>query len=407
MQFLKKDFVNEITLLKGGFIAVIGIACFFSFTGRPILAEAVGNKVEMTIFYSETCVHCVHEKVFLEKLEEKYSNFIANEFLISDSENHPLLAELYERYKVPQSVQGFVPISFAGDRYFLGYTDDESTGKEIEDYVIFLLGDSDGTENPDERPIKIPIFGWEIYPSKLSPLPLAIILGTLDGFNACAMVALGFLLAVLVATGIRGRVVIIGGTFILVSGIVYFLFISAWLNLLLVSKHLQLITTIVGVIIIVFSVFLLKDYVYGAVCKLCDIRPAKRQIFTRAQKKLLGTMKKIVSGKGSLPVMLLGVVAVAAGVNSVELVCSFGFPLAFTNILSDLNLSIFSRYIYILIYVIFYMIDDFIIFLIAVFTLKITGVSQKYLRTIKLVSAIVLLALGIIMILSPGLLGSL
>jgi hypothetical protein len=383
------------------------VSSFVSFPKDRVFAETVDKEIEMTIFYSETCVHCIHEREFLGKLEDKYSNFVANEFLISDSANYKLLAELYKKYEVPESAQGFVPISFVGEKFFLGYNDDATTGKEIEDYIVSLIESEGGSSIISEQPIRVPIFGWEIYPSKLSPLPLAIVLGTLDGFNACAMIALGFLLAVLIATGVRARVVIIGGTFILVSGIVYFLFISAWLNLLLVSKHLQLITTLVGVIIIVFSVFLLKDYIYGVVCKLCAIRPAKRQIFTRAQKKLLETMKKIVSSNGSLPVLILGVVAVAAGVNSVELVCSFGFPLAFTNVLSDLNLSLFSRYMYILIYIFFYMLDDLIVFLIAVFTLKITGASQKYLKLVKLVSAIVLLALGIIMIFTPGLLGSL
>jgi len=405
--FFPNNKINKVFFIIGVFVAVLGAIGFISFQESAVFAETTDSKIEMTLFYSETCVHCVHEKAFLEKLQAQYPNFVASEFLISNSENYTLLADLYEKYEVPQSVHGFVPISFVGEKYFLGYTDDETTGKEIEDYILSLMGEDHNSLVAGERPIRIPVFGWEIYPSELSPLPLAIVLGTLDGFNACAMLALGFLLAFLVATGVRGRVVIIGGTFILVSGIVYFLFISAWLNLLLVSKHLQLITTLVGVVIIVFAIFLLKDYLHGVVCKLCEIKPAKRKIFTRAQKKLLDTMKKIVSGSSSLPLLLLGVVAVAAGVNSVELVCSFGFPLAFTNILSDLNLSVFSRYTYILIYIIFYMLDDFIVFLIAVFSLKITGVSQKYLKFVKLVSAIVLLALGIIMIFNPGLLGSL
>ncbi|MCX6737942.1 MAG: hypothetical protein NTY11_00790 [Candidatus Parcubacteria bacterium] len=118
-------------------------------------------------------------------------------------------------------------------------------------------------------------------------------------------------------------------------------------------------------------------------------------------------MKKIISADSSLIILLLGVTAIAIGINSVELVCSFGFPLAFTNILSDLNLPAFSRYMYILVYIIFYMLDDFIVFLIAVFTLRITGTSEKYLKYVKLISAIVLLILGFIMIFSPKLLGSL
>jgi len=393
--FLKKSF--SFTLV---FILLLG--AFIFVPKNEALAEEAEEKIEIYLFYSSTCTHCANELSFLEQMENKYPQLDVKELLFS--QNAKLATEFYEQYDVPIDVHGYVPISFIGERFFLGYDSDNITGEEIEEYIVSLIQGEDSSQGTSTPISSVKFFGLEINVSKFSPLPLAIILGALDGFNACAMVALAFLLTVLVATGIRKRVILIGGTFILVSGIVYFLFISAWLNLFLVSKNLGLITLISGLIIVFFSLILLKDYYYGIICKLCAIKPGKQGFFIRSQKKLLDKMKNLTSSKIPLPLMLLGVILVAIGVNSVDLVCSFGFPLAFTRILSNLQISTFSYYFYILIYIIFFMLDDFLIFLVAVFTLRITAVSEKYLKAVKLISGIVLLFLGLILLVKPELL---
>ena len=115
-------------------------------------------------------------------------------------------------------------------------------------------------------------------------------------------------------------------------------------------------------------------------------------------------MEELTTSKMSLPLMLLGVSIIAVGVNSIELVCSMGIPLAFTSLLSSLNLTSSSYYFYLVVYIIFYMLDDFLIFLLAVWTLRITSVSKKYLQIIKLVSGILLLILGLIILFNPSIL---
>jgi thiol-disulfide isomerase/thioredoxin len=360
------------------------------------------EKIEIDFFFGAICPFCAQEKIFLRELIDKYPEIELREY--NASENIDLLMEKYQSYAVPENLWGFVPISFVGERYFLSF--DEQVADDIEDYVLELIeGISQPPPEPpsDEHKISLPIFG-EISLSRLSPLTLSIVLGALDGFNACAMVALGFLLTVLISTGIRERVFLIGGTFILVSGIVYFLFISAWLNLFLVLSHLKFITNLVGGIIAIFAIFLLKDYFHGVVCKLCEIKPGKENIFVRFEKKLFKRMETISKMETSLPVTIFGTVIVAAGVNMVELCCSFGFPLVFTRILTSFNLPTSSYYFYLLIYILFYMIDDFIIFIIAVLTLRITQASQKYLKAIKLISGILLLFLGLIIMFCPEIL---
>ncbi len=410
-------------------ILALFLFLFLGFSQTGVSAQT--DELTLYSFYSPTCPHCAEEKVFLEKLQEDYSQLNIKYLDITDAENRRILEDLYSDYQVPNQFWSLVPIIFVGDEYILGYGGEETTGKKIESIVADLLKEDssadgeegeepgggeegEGDEEEESYPgditsevqldkLKIPLIG-EIDASSFSPLALAVVLGTLDGFNACAMVALGFLLTILVATGVRKRLIIIGGTFILVSGIVYFLFITAWLNLFFLLGTVKYITIVVAFIIILFALLLLKDYYYGVVCKLCQIKPGDKNILTKIEKGFFKKMERIVSADLPLPLLLGGVIFVAAGINTIELFCSFGFPLVFTKFLSTLSLSSASYYFYIFIYVLFYMIDDLLIFLIAVWTLRVTQASEKYLKIIKLVSALVLLLLGLVMLLKPELL---
>lgn len=393
-----------INIFKKVFLATL-VAVFLFSIFLPFSVQAEENP-EINFFFSPTCPVCAQEKIFLDELENKYPEVIINRFDLSNRENYELLARLFDIYQVPESEQGVVPVTFIdgkslGGQYFIGYG--EKIDSVVEQYIQELIdGSSESTINQatSTGKISLPIIG-EINLSGLSPLTLSVAVGALDGFNACAMVALGFLLAVLAATGVRKRVFIIGGTFILVSGLVYFLFIAAWLNLFLFLGYVRIITVVVSVIIIAFAVFLLRDFAIGVVCKICDVPEGKEGILTRWQRKLFVYLSNLTTKTMSLPLTLLGVSLVAAGINMIELFCSIGFPLAYTNILTSYGLSIGAYYGYLAIYILFYMIDDFLIFLIAVVTLRITKIGDKYLRAVTLISGIILLILGILMLVQP------
>ncbi len=362
-------------------------------------AVSAAEPLEFTFFYSSTCPHCKEERAFLDVLEEKYPELKVNGYEIAyHSENQDILVQFYQEYGVPKEEWGMVPVLFTPQKYFIGF--DKKIGENIEACLVECLG---GSASTSAAVIKVPILG-KISLSRLSPLTLAVVMGGLDGFNACAMVALGFLLTSLIATGAREKVLWIGGTFILVSGIVYFVFITASFNLFLVLEKINFITNLVGLIIILFAAFMLKDYFHGIICKVCQVDAGKGNWFSRWEQKMFSKMQALTDSKKSLILMLAGVSMVAAGINLVELVCSFGFPLAFIKILTSFNLSSTSYYFYLFIYVILYMLDDFIIFLLAAATLRITQVSEKYLKAVKLISAVVLLVLGLVMMIKPELL---
>lgn len=373
--------------------------------------------IELDFFYLTTCPHCHSEMEFLEQIKQKYPELKINEYPVEKRENLDLMLSKYREYDVPRDAWGRVPATFFENVYVIGFKEDV-TDEQIDSYLSQIIEEKKEVEinssaNPGdisdvtipidaETKIKLPFVG-EVDVLHHSPLVLSVLFGTLDGFNPCAMTALCFLLASLVASGARKRVLIIGGVFIFVSGFVYFLFIAAWFNLFLALAYVKFITTLVGILVVFFAFMILKEYFSGVICKFCETE-AKKDFISETQKKLLLKMEKITRAEVPLMWSFLGVVLIAAGVNLIELFCSMGFPAAFTGILSDMGISEASFYLYLLVYIFFYMLDDLIIFLIAAATLRITQSSQKYLKLVKLISGILLLILGFILIFKPGLL---
>ena len=126
----------------------------------------------------------------------------------------------------------------------------------------------------------------------------------------------------------------------------------------------------------------------------CEVVDSKKR------KNIIEKIKKFTLEK-SLILGLLGVMTLAVSVNFIELACSAGLPLLFTQILALNNLSKLSYMIYILIYIFFFLIDDIIVFVIAMFTLKITGISNKYSKYSHLIGGIIMLLIGLLMIIKP------
>lgn len=385
----------------------------------PTTAGAA-EKVEINFFHSQTCPYCQKEGEFLNKLQQEFPEIIINRYDVAEKSTIVKIESFYKEYKIPEENWGLVPATFINGQAYLGFSDQSEA--VIRNQINKLLNGEDGNfsteisagtfeeqvadqlETLKQRKIKIPFLG-EFQVAGFSPLALSSMVGILDGFNACALVALSILLAILISTGNRKRVIIVGGTFILVSGLVYYIFIAAWLNVFLLLGYIRIITYLISLLVIVFGAFLLKDYFNDIICKICDIKNDNQNgLLTRVQRYLFAKANKTISSEMPLILMLLTIAVIAAGINLIELFCSLGFPLAYTKILASHNLPTYQYYLYLLVYIFFYILDDLLIFLLAVFTLRLTKVSDKYLKYVKLISGLVLLILGLIMIFKPELL---
>lgn len=366
------------------------------------------NKIYISFFYGDGCPHCAKEGLFLEKLENDYPNVEVKRFEVSNNrENVELMSKTAKELGI--NVTG-VPLTIIGREAISGYFNDATTGTRIHrivrehsvigcvDTVGNIQNNGDNKEGAQCAPeegdniIALPFFG-KINPQKWSLPLLTIVIAAIDGFNPCAMWVLVFLISLLVGMQNRKKMWALGSTFIIMSGIVYFLFLSAWLNLFLFLGFISIIRIIIGLVAIGSGIHHLKEWWTNreGICKVADME---------RKQKIMDRFKRIVEEQ-NFWLALGGIAAIAIAVNMIELVCSAGLPAIYTNVLAMADLSFFTYYFYLILYIIIFMLDDMLIFVIAMTTLQITGISAKYSRWSNLVGGIIILILGLLLIFKP------
>ena len=245
-----------------------------------------------------------------------------------------------------------------------------------------------------EQNYEVPVLG-HIKAKEVSLPLLSIVLGLVDGFNPCAMWILVFLISMLFGMKDRKKMWILGSTFILTSGIVYLLFMVSWLNLAVFLTSIKLIRLLIAIFSIIFGMYNIYRYIDSLNKEDgCDVTDKEDR------KKIMKKIKKITTNQKFI-LSIIGIMTLAVSVNILELLCSLGLPVVFTNILALNHLNILEYSIYILIYIIFFLIDDIIVFTVAMMSMKIKGISNKYTKYSHLIGGIIMVLLGILMALKP------
>ncbi|MFA4942006.1 MAG: hypothetical protein WC582_05485, partial [Patescibacteria group bacterium] len=241
--------------------------------------------------------------------------------------------------------------------------------------------------------INIPILG-EVKVAGLSLPIFTVIVGALDGFNPCAMWVLLFLISLLLGMKDRKKMWILGSSFIIASGAVYFLFLAAWLNFFLFLGFIFWIRLVIGVFAMGSGYYHLKEYFKNrkGVCAVTGDEK-RRAWFDRI---------KVVIAKENFWLALGGIIILAGAVNLVELLCSAGLPAIYTQVLTLSNLSSWQYYTYLLLYIFVFMLDDILIFVIAMLTLQMRAVNSKYASWSNLIGGIIIFAIGVLLIFRPG-----
>ena len=208
---------------------------------------------------------------------------------------------------------------------------------------------------------------------------------------------INFLITLLLRVKEKSKRWLIGLTFLFTSGLVYLISMLG-INLALNIVAVKLVRTLIGVFILVMGILSLAKYIKNRKkdvgCTIVDSE--KRQKITKR-------MINITSNK-SLILVILGIIALAASVNIVELACSLGFPVVFSEILALNNVHGLIRIMYLLLYILFYMMDDLIVFIISMVTMEVTGITNKYNKICTLVSAIIMIAIGLLLVFKPSIL---
>ena len=365
------------------------------------------EKVNLYLFHSETCMHCQAEIEYLNNLEKEYDNLKVHLYEVDrHKDNAKTMIKVKEKLGIDSPN---VPFTVIGNYYYIGFNDGVGDGiKElVEKYsneketnmVKPILEDK---EVPDVEMLNgeiktINVFGKEINPAKISLPVLSIILGTIDGFNPCAMWVLIFLISMLFNMKDRKKMWCLGITFLVTSAVVYLLFMFAWLGIttqLLTKvswfKILIALVALIGAFVNLKSFY--KSIKTGTGCEVVD---------DKKRKKIFQKIKRITTEK-SFILALLGVMILAASVNVIELACSAGIPVLFTNVLALNELTKLQTTLYIYIYILFFLIDDIIIFVIAMLTLNIKAISTRYTKYSHLIGGILMLIIGLLMLFKPN-----
>lgn len=360
------------------FIKRIFLVIFLTFLFlTPSLSLAKSSDTTIHFFTSPTCPHCLAAKNFFNELaaDERVS-FELQEYDIS--RNVWRAQEFYKDYKVPNAQQGLVPAIFIDDEYYIGFN--ENTKQDI---IAYLL------EQETERSslTKIPLLG-EVNLKNLSLPVLAITLGVVDGFNVCSLGALIIILGLVMVLGSRRRIILLGGAFILTTAIIYGLMIFVWHQFFsLIAPYIRSLEMLIGLLAIAGGIYLLREfykaYKSGPVCSTNNL-----------MSRLTPKIEKIFKNKTNWAVLLGAVIIFATVVTVVEFPCSAFLPVLFTGILVESGISFNASIGYIGLYMVFYLLDEIIIFLIAVATMRIKIVSPKFIIFFNLLAALIFLFLG-------------
>lgn len=410
---------------------------FAVFLLLPVSAKADEKVINIHLFYGNGCPHCAAEEEFLsDYLKDRTDVKLYKYEIWYDSHNQELLSKVQK--EMGTTNKNGVPFTVIGKKTIVGYADGvtdeqikdainyylnndyrdyagEITGKvkkaevkeditkdesETEDKKENKIEKADDTKDSDQTDenVTVPVLG-KINAKKVSLPILAVVLGFVDGFNPCAMWILIFLITMLFNMKDRKKMWILGLTFILTSGIVYLMFMLAWLNLATFISKIAFIRLLIAVIALVVGLINVYKYIDSLKKKDegCDV------VDKKDRKKIMEKIISITHEKKFI-IALLGIMVLAASVNIIELMCSIGIPLLFTQILAMNNLSTFSYMIYMFIYIFFFLIDDIVIFVISMVTLKVTGLSTKYTKYSHLIGGIIMLIIGLLLIIKPELL---
>lgn len=365
------------------------------------------EKVNIYLFHSGTCMHCKAEIEYLNTLKEEYDNLKIHLYEVdSHKDNANLMIKVKEKLKIDSPN---VPFTVIGNYYYIGFSDSIGDGiKELvekyseEPEINMVKPIIEDKEIPNIEMLNgeiktINVFGKQINPAKLSLPVLSIVLGTIDGFNPCAMWVLIFLISMLFNMKNRKKMWCLGITFLVTSALVYLLFMFTWLGvtttlLTKVSwfKILIAIIALIGAFINLKSFY--KSIKTGSGCEVVD---------KNKRKNIMTKIKKITTEK-SFILALFGVMILAASVNVIELACSAGIPVLFTNVLALNDLTKFQTTLYVYLYILFFLIDDIIVFIIAMLTLNIKAISTRYTKYSHLIGGIIMLIIGLLMLFKPS-----
>lgn len=418
----------------------------------PVFRAQAVDPVIIEVFKSEYCPHCKKLSEYLQDLEKERDDFVVIYYDVNDADE----GEFFDEMADTLGVYKVTPLIFINQTVITGFGGPDTSGQQIirlieeaktKDSVITIAeyfgrelklsgGDNQSdstvetdpvsspdmtaTDNPDIQKVdddetegvdldeistgfsnstntivSLPFIGSNISIDSLSLPTMSFVLGIVDGFNPCAMWVLVLLLGALVAVGNKKRMWEIAGLFLLAQAIMYYLILNVWLYAWDFIGLDRIITPIIGVVAVGAGIYFLWEFKKATdECKITDLNQR-----AKIAKKVQEFAQKPIT-----LVTAVGIIGLALSVNIFEFACSIGIPQTFTKILDINELSGLTKQFYNLLYLIGYMIDDLVVFGIALYSFEKIGLTGKYTRWSHLIGGLLMVLLGLILLLKPDIL---
>jgi hypothetical protein len=364
--------------------------------GAPAQAAAPepDAKVPLLFFWGVGCPHCEEARPLVETLAKDEPRLRLQALEVRrDAEARRTFLETMQRLG---ATSVGVPTFVVGDAYVVGYTKGV-TDEEVRALVRRAL-DAGPTRTPGRRVVSVPWLG-EVDPASVSLPALTLVMGLADGMNPCAFWVLFVLLGILLHVENTRRMLLYAGTFVVMSGFVYFLFMVAWSTFFHLVGISRAVTMVLGAALLVMGLVNLKDVIWfkkGPSLMISD--KVKPGLFRRM---------RAIAAAASTPAAFGGIAALAFIVNLVELGCTVGLPAVYTRMLSMRELSGLSRVAYIALYNVAYVVPLLMVVGVFIAIKRRLTMSERFARGLKGLSAVLLLIFGAIFLLAPDTLAAL
>lgn len=372
---------------------------------------SAAEDVELLIYVQKDCINCANLDEFLDEFLIDYPTVTVNRLEIAD--NIDLMRADGEKHNFKP---GFSPTTILQDRVWVGYSPQIGeniglnihkavNGEEVESGVWGFGGGGTCTEDSLEcsadeyknNTINVPLIGEvEIDPNSL--LVSTAIIGFVDGINPCSLWVITILLSIVLRTGSRKRVVAIGTTFLLITAGMYGLYMFGLYSALSVIPNLNIIQWGVAIIALIFGAVSVKDY----------FAFKKGLSFTISDSSKPGLYKRMRAAAGHKKLLpaIAATSLLAVLVSLLETPCTAGFPVLWTGLLHTNGVSGVEAIFYFIVYMIPFLIDEFVIFGIALITMRIGKLQDKHAELLKLVGGVIMLTLAGVIIIDPSLMES-
>lgn len=397
------------------FITVFLIACSLLLKQiSPVSAQT--DTPEVIVFVRDGCQHCKDEEAFLATLSNTFPDIKITYLRLENPDDR----KQWEQFTRKHEISKVTPLTLIGNRLIIGFDQPKTTGQQIissidaakkNGIITDIAGGSfdvdaqnaatcpeDGStpcvvEEPAPLMVSIPFIG-SINTRTYSLAGLSMLLGFIDGFNPCAMWVLVTFLIILLQVGDRKKMFLFAGTFILAESLMYYLILTVWFKTWDFVQLDGIVTPIVGTVAVGSGMFFLWEWRQKS--RECKITNPMLRHKTRM------SIERLALSKFNL-FTLLGILGIAFSVNIIEFACSIGIPQTFTKILEMNNLGFWQSNLYLLLYIFFYMIDDFIVFGIGIYGADKLSLTTKYSKLSNLIGGVLMILLGFLLIFKPSL----